>query len=96
MPWWGGYDGDGAPTQRLAGGQHSGRRRGGVSGGTVDMEIIDDGDTTCVQATECSCVERLHREGVEHRAQHTTLTYASVGERRMTKSSSDLYRRGED
>ena len=33
----------------------------GVGGGAVDVEIIDDGDATSVQATECSSVERAYR-----------------------------------
>ena len=37
----------------------------GVSGGTVDVEIIDDGDAACIQAPERSHVERVYREGVK-------------------------------
>ena len=52
----------------------------GVSGGAVDVEIVDDGDATCVQTTECSLVEWVYREGVEHGPQHTALTYTGLGE----------------
>jgi len=49
----------------------------GVSGGAVDVEIVDDGDATCVQTTECSLVEWVYREGVEHGPQQTALTRKS-------------------
>ena len=52
----------------------------GVSGGAVDVEIVDDGNATCVQTMECSLVEWVYREGVGHGPQHTALTYASLGE----------------
>ena len=52
----------------------------GVSGGAVDVEIVDDGDATCVQTTECSIVVWVYREGVEHGPQHTSLTYTGLGE----------------